>query len=70
MKRLGSVLIALFFVGTLSISAQTKYTIQADQAYEAQLYAQAAELYKKASTKEKIVRSKKKLHGEWRNAIA
>ena len=78
MKKLGSVLLALFFVGILSVSAQTKYTIQADQAYDAQLYAQAAELYKKASSKEKDRQIKEeitwrmaecyRMMGDWRKA--
>jgi len=78
MKRLGSVLTALLFVGILSVSAQTNYTIQADQAFEAQLFAQAAELYKKASSKEKDRQIKEeitfrmaecyRMMGDWRKA--
>jgi len=44
--------IGLLFIGSLTVFGQHKYTVEADLAYESEQYAVAAELYKKASSKE------------------
>lgn len=69
---------SLFLVFSLTLSAQHKYTLEADLAFEAQQYAHAIELYKKAATKEKDRKIKEemtfkmaecyRMMGEWARA--